>query len=88
MGTQNSKLPITETRRGNDPNFCKEWLPADKIETWTLSRDKEASGSENYYFCAWSKAFDYPWSHYGRCVSFPSSEERAKFLHNLAFRKP
>jgi hypothetical protein len=88
MGTQKSKLHVTVTRRGDHPDFSKDWLPAHKIEKWTVSENKEAVGKRTYLFCAQSKAFNYPWTRYERCVSFYTPKERDDFLAGLALRKP
>lgn len=87
MGTQKSKLHITETRYGDHPNFSKDWLPAHQIEKWTLSENKEELGKRTYLFCAQSKAFNYPWTRYERCVSFQTPAERDAFIAALALKK-
>ncbi len=88
MDNQKSKLHITVTRRGDHPDFSKKWLPAHKIETWSLSENKEAVGKPTYLFCAQSKAFDYPWIRYERCVSFRTPKERDDFVAGLALKTP
>ena len=83
MGTQTSKIHITETRWGTHPAFSKDWLPTAQIETWNVSEETDTTGQPKYLFCAQSKAFNYWWTRYERCVAFPNPTQRDVFVKGL-----